>query len=197
VKHLHSLYVYPRRIAKLVEYLATVIPPNVTLLDVGCGDGLIAHLLMEKRADLRITGIDVMIRHETHIHVDPFDGTHIPWDDRSFDVVMFVDVLHHTKDPAKLLREARRVARIAIVIKDHTRDGWLASPTLRFMDWVGNVRHGVALPYNYWPRRQWIDVFGALNLVVETWKPDLKLYPRPLSWVFGRSLHFVSRLACR
>jgi 2-polyprenyl-3-methyl-5-hydroxy-6-metoxy-1,4-benzoquinol methylase len=35
----------------------------------------------------------------------------------SFDVVMFVDVLHHTKDPMVLLREARRVARRAIVVK--------------------------------------------------------------------------------
>ena len=67
--------------------------------------------------------------------------------DASFDVVMFVDVLHHTDDPLLLLQEAQRVGKI-ILVKDHFRKGFLAGPTLRFMDWVGNAHHGVVLPYN-------------------------------------------------
>ena len=46
---------------------------------------------------------------------------------------MFVDVLLHTLDPMILLREAIRVARQTVVIKDHTLDGLLAGPTLRAM----------------------------------------------------------------
>jgi hypothetical protein len=41
-------------------------------------------------------------------------------------VVLFVDVLHHSKDPMILLREAVRMVRKAIVIKDHTLAGLLA-----------------------------------------------------------------------
>ena len=46
---------------------------------------------------------------------------------------MFVDVLHLTDDPVLLLREAARVARNTIVIKDHTLDGFAAAATVRFM----------------------------------------------------------------
>ena len=65
-----------------------------------------------------ITGIDVLLRDHTHIPVVEFDGTTIPFPDRSFDTLVFVDVLHHTNDPVLLLREAARVARNTIVIKD-------------------------------------------------------------------------------
>jgi hypothetical protein len=51
-----------------------------------------------------------------------------------------------------LLREAVRVARRMILIKDHIVDAVLAGPTLRLMDRIGNARYGVSFPHNYWPR---------------------------------------------
>jgi SAM-dependent methyltransferase len=107
---------------------------------------------------------------------------------------MFVDVLHHTDDPEVLIAEAARVARRSIVIKDHTKDGLLAGRTLAFMDWVGNARHGVALPYNYWPRRRWQEMADRRGLRVERWIDRLGLYPWWARWVFERKLHFVARL---
>jgi len=104
---------------------------------------------------------------------------------------MFVDVLHHTKDPLVLLGEARRVSRRWIVIKDHFRDGFLANETLRFMDWVGNARYGVALPYNYWSSQQWTDGFTRLGLTTAKQILGLGLYPFWANWLFGRGLHFV------
>ena len=73
-------------------------------------------------------------------------------------------------------------------------DGILAGPVLTFMDWIGNARHGVALPNNYWPERRWRDTFGSLGLGVKEWRTDLRLYPAVADLVFGRSLHFVTRL---
>lgn len=139
-------------------------------------------------------GIDVLVRPQTAIPVESFDGTHIPAADGSYDVVMFVDVLHHTNDPLVLLREARRVARQSIVLKDHTRNGLLAGLTLRFMDGVGNSRYGVALPYNYWRREQWQTAFRELGLIVEIWQRELGIYPAWANWLFGRSLHFIARV---
>jgi SAM-dependent methyltransferase len=144
---------------------------------------------------LEVHGIDVLVRGETHIPVLPFDGRSIPHPDRSFDVVLFVDVLHHTDDPTLLLREAARVARRCIILKDHTRDGLLAGPTLRFMDRVGNARHGVTLPYNYWPKARWLAAFEQLGLTIEAWHSDLHLYPWWADWMFGRSLHFLARIS--
>ncbi|TMA06848.1 MAG: class I SAM-dependent methyltransferase [Deltaproteobacteria bacterium] len=194
IGRIHGGYVHNRRVRVLGNHLVELIPKAARVLDVGCGDGLLAHLLMEKRPDIRVKGVDVLVRCHTHIPVDQFDGKVIPYADASFDVSMFVDVLHHTEDPVFLLREAMRVTRAAIVIKDHTRNGLLAGPTLRLMDLIGNARHGVAIPYNYWHRQQWFEAFSTLDLTVGAWKQDLGLYPLPANWIFGRSLHFVARL---
>jgi len=166
-------------------------PPSAGVLDVGCGDGSLAAGLVARRPDLTVRGIDVLLRQETAIPVTLFDGERIPAEDASADVVMFVDVLHHTHDPMVLLREAKRVSRRGIVIKDHFRDGLLANETLRFMDWVGNAHHGVALPYNYWSSQQWNEGFGRLGLNPAKQILELGLYPFWANWLFGRRLHFV------
>ena len=191
---LHGGYVHTRRVHVLRRCLSELIPEQATVLDVGCGDGLLASLIVDDRPDLQFAGIDVLLRKETRIPIAPFDGRHIPFPDKSWDFVMFVDVLHHTDDPIVLLREAARVARTGLVIKDHTLDGFLAGPTLKFMDTVSNQRFGVALPYNYWRHEQWLEAFNILGLSVEVWNKDLRLYPGPAEWIFGRSLHFVGRL---
>ena len=194
IERIHGGYVHRRRVHVLSEHLVNLIPQHARVLDVGCGDGLLAHLIMSKRPELELKGIDVFVREQTYIPVVEFNGEVIPYPDESFDVVTFVDVLHHTEDPTVLLREATRVASRAIVIKDHTRDGALAGVTLRFLDWVGNARHSVALPYNYWPEQRWHDVFDALGLTIREWNKHLGLYPGPADWFFGRSLHFVARV---
>jgi len=164
------------------------------VLDVGCGDGRLARLIADKRPDISTHGIDVRLRSDAAISVEAFDGKTIPYGEGSFDVVMFVDVLHHTNDPMILLHEAVRVARQAILVKDHLLEGAFAYSTLRFMDWVGNARHGVALPYNYWTSAQWERAFDNLGLVIQYWGSNLKLYPFPFDLVFERSLHFIALL---
>jgi SAM-dependent methyltransferase len=191
---LHGRYVGERRVRVLAECVASLLPANATLLDVGCGDGHVAHRIATIRADITVRGVDVLVRQHTRIPVDKFDGKHLPAADQSVDVVMVVDVLHHTDDPAALLAEAARVARKAVVIKDHLSDPVLAAVTLRFMDWVGNAPHGVRLPYNYWPRRRWKSAFAALGLTIDEWNEAIGLYPWPASWVFERRLHFLARL---
>jgi SAM-dependent methyltransferase len=185
----HGDYVANRRARVLSEHLAEMIPERFLILDVGCGDGLIARLISERRTDIDLRGLDVQVRKHTHIPVERFDGEVIPYNDASFDGVMFVDVLHHTHDPMVLLREAMRVARQAIVIKDHTLDGLLAGPILRAMDWVGNSRYDVSLPYNYWTKQKWLQAFDALGIEIGSWTTQLKLYPWPASCLFDRSLH--------
>lgn len=192
---LHDRFVYGRRVHTLAGRLAALFPEGSRVLDVGCGDGLLASQIRRRKPTLEVVGIDTVVRRRTHIGVAPYNGVRIPYDDGSFDAVMLVDVLHHTSDPMLHLREAKRVARETVVIKDHIRDGLLAGPTLRMMDWVGNARHGVALPFNFWPLGRWLDAFGELGLTIDTMDRRLKLYPVYADWVFGRSLHFIAKLA--
>ena len=193
-ERIHQNFVYPRRVRVLSRHLAGFLPRNGRVLDVGCGDGEISQAILKERPDLQIEGIEVLLRGKPHIRVTQFDGLHIPFADNSFDTVMFVDVLHHTGDPAQLLREAARVAAQRVVIKDHTMDGFLAFETLRFLDRVGNARHGVALPFNYWKESQWRSELRLAALPVTAWKSSLQLYPWPASMLFDRSLHFVAEL---
>ncbi len=194
---MHDRFVLDRRVEVIVGHLAGLVPRDSDVLDVGSGDGAVALALTQRRSDVRARGIDVMVRGQTHIPVTSFDGARIPAADRSVGTVMLVDVLHHTDDPAALIAEAARVARDAVVIKDHLADGFLAVPTLRFMDRVGNVRHGVRLPYRYLTRRQWDDAFARADLRVDEWRATLGLYPAPASWLFDRGLHFATRLVRR
>src|SRR5207244_2394518 len=108
--------------------------------------------------------------------------------------VMFVDVLHHTKNPAALLAEAARVTRGYVLLKDHFRTGFLANPTLRLMDWFGNVHHGVVLPYNYLAKSEWERLYHQTGLTPVKTVRKLHLYPLPFDLLFGRSLHFIALL---
>lgn len=190
----HDKLVFGRRIDRLAAALVERLPVNARVLDVGCGSGDLAALVMRMRPDVRIEGIDVLVRPDTAIPVHLFDGQTIPFADGAFDVAIVVDVLHHTDDPEAVLAEISRVAPV-VIVKDHLRDGLAANTTLRFMDWVGNAAHGVRLPYNYLSRREWAGIWGRLGLGPSRFTDRLALYPRPFSWAFDRGLHFVTVLS--
>ena len=190
---LHESGVLPRRAERLASLLAEVIPPNSSVLDVGSGDGRIDTLLLNQRGDLNLQGVEVSSRTQTGFPVTYFDGAHLPFEKQSFDVVMFVDVLHHTNDPMILLREAVRVARKMIVLKDHVLQGLFSGARLKFMDYVGNSRHGVALPFNYWTRQQWTEAEDRLGLQQKQEIRNLAMYPWPADYIFGANLHFIAR----
>lgn len=191
----HGDFVYRRRVSQLVLHLTSMIPDGpARVLDVGCGDGLISSQVQARRPELALEGIDVLVRPRTHIAVRQFDGIRIPHPDQSFDIAMCIDVLHHTEDPGILLREASRVAKRAVILKDHRREGFLAGPTLRCMDWVGNARHGVVLPFNYRTDAQWQEHFDFAELRIADQTTALHLYPAWADWFFGRGLHLLVRL---
>jgi SAM-dependent methyltransferase len=194
IKFSHQRLVFNRRTSVLAAWLAPLFPRNASILDIGCGDGTIDQELLKRRPDVSIVGIDLFARPSSRISITVFDGKHIPYGDGSFDVATFIDVLHHTQHPEVLLRQAKRVAKKAIVIKDHFRDGFLADATLRLMDWVGNAAHGVALPYNFWSHEEWETAFRSLSLEPDKIVCPLRLYPMPASLIFDRDLHFIARL---
>jgi SAM-dependent methyltransferase len=195
IRKLHGLFVRESRADAIARNLTELIAHDAkTILDVGCGDGLIDQAIMARRGDLAIEGIDLFPRPEALIPVRPFDGRAIPCADKSYDAVIFIDVLHHAADPRVLLQEAARVARQSILIKDHFAEGQPDRMILRFMDLIGNAGYSFAWSARYWPRQRWQQTFEELNLSVIESRNQLGLYPAPASRVFERTLHFAARL---
>jgi len=116
------------------------LPRCSTLLDVGTGLGDIPcrarSFAGQKGIDLTTVGLDSALelsrasRHAVSIPVCG-DALHLPFADRSIDVVMCSQVLHHfiNSDAAKLLREMDRVARVRVVVSD-LRRSWIAAAGL-------------------------------------------------------------------
>lgn len=188
---LHARFVKTRQVRRIVDYLVEVTPEKGYVLDIGCGSGEIARLLMQRKPGLVVHGIDIYVRENTHIPVTAFDGEHLPFQAKSFDVAMMVDVLHHADKQVQITKEAARVAREAVVIKDHMAENAIDRAILKFMDWVGNKSYGVRLPYNYLSLQQWQALFGQVG-VGSLQKSHVKgLYPTPFSLLFERHLQVL------
>lgn len=91
-----------------------------TVLDIGCGDGLLLSYLGKKH--IVATGIDispeavVRCRAAGLTALEHSLDTKLPFADESFDTVVLLDVLEHLYDPLAVLVEARRVARNRIIV---------------------------------------------------------------------------------
>jgi SAM-dependent methyltransferase len=87
------------------------------LLDLGCGDGLIAQALFgtENQVDVGLDPWSEQLRQAarsgTYRHVDLAEGHHLPYADGSFATVFSNSVLEHIPDAAPVVREVGRVLR--------------------------------------------------------------------------------------
>lgn len=87
------------------------------LLDLGCGDGLIARALFGEDAPLE-AGLDPWLEQLRHAarsgiyrHVTLADGCRLPYANGAFATVFSNSVLEHIPDPEPVAREAGRVLR--------------------------------------------------------------------------------------
>ena len=133
------------------------------------------------------------MRGDTKIPVKEFDGKTMPFPDKSYDYVIFIDVLHHTSNVKELLSEASRIARKGIIIKDHNCNSSWQNRVLRFTDWFGNAQYNVHLEFNFKSRTFWKNSFKELGLI-ETSYINPKLYPTFTRLVFWKDLDFISKL---
>ena len=142
-ERIHGRYIHNRRARVLSNSMASLIPEHFQVLDVGCGDGLLAHLIAQKRPDLKLTGVDVLLRDRGHIPVAQFDGQSLPYGDASFDAVMFVDVLHQCRESQNLVCVKLRVSPAGLSSSKIIlwRDFW---PVQRFVSWIMSAMRAMA-----------------------------------------------------
>ncbi len=117
--------------------VARVIPRHARVLDVGCGNGFIAHHLTAILGT-RVVGLDVAKGTAAPIEYLRYDGTRFPVPDRAFDAVLLCYILHHAQDSGVVLHEVRRVLRgagLAIIYEDIPRGWWD-----RFICWTHDLK---------------------------------------------------------
>src|SRR2546429_9518515 len=129
--------------ARVLEILASVLRghgPVERALDFGAGDGWFAERLEQGGLARDVVAVDV-IRRARSVHKGMlYDGTHLPFDDRSFDLAYALDALHHRPDPLASLREPARSTRWALPLKDHVHQGTPGTARLPCPADVGNPR---------------------------------------------------------
>ena len=89
------------------------------VLELGCGTGQIAALLLERHPHMRYVGIDLsasmlerarsrLARFADRARLEEATATALPFDTGSVDAAFGVDVLHHVPEPVPALHELRR-----------------------------------------------------------------------------------------
>lgn len=183
--------VYEKRLAVLAELMGPFLSEGESLLDVGCGSGELGALL-ESRHGVKAQGLEVRPREGCRIPVVAYDGKAFPFPDDAVDTVMLADVLHHEHDPARILREAARVAAKRVIVKDHKIEGFCAWLRISFIDWAANAGYGVPCLYEYYTGEEWSSLFDACGLQEEEVIGSIDLYPTGLNSLFGKRLQYLA-----
>jgi ubiquinone/menaquinone biosynthesis C-methylase UbiE len=99
---------------RCIDKLAYPFRGDESLLDVGCGDGGVAHLLRERVRE--VVAVDVQSfptwRDGLGLAFAIADAESLPFEDASFDLVHSKDSLHHMGSPERALAEYRRVLTV-------------------------------------------------------------------------------------
>jgi len=135
---------------------------NKKILDLGCGNGNLAKILISKY-NFSVFGLDVR---DTRIHQIPFqvfNGKNIPFSENFFDGVLISFVLHHAKDPIHLLKEAKRVGKFLILFEDVPENFFQKIFCwIHFITW--NLFFGKTEKFFFPKDQEWRDIFKNLNL---------------------------------
>lgn len=94
------------------RFIVDRMPVVGRVLEIGSGDGKILRTLARHRPKLELSGCDV--REPTQppdVYAFRRMARDLPFEDRSLDAVLVVDVLEHLPDPRHMIAEAARVLR--------------------------------------------------------------------------------------
>ena len=158
VRHLVGRFLH-----RVSELAASERPRRI--LEVGCGEGIVLATLAARLPGTRFDGLelDETALEQARVRCPGAklvrgDACELPFGDRSFDLVVCLEVLEHLPEPARALRELRRVAR----------GGCLLSVPHEPYFRVGNLLRGKNVArlgdpsdhFQHWGARQFADFCG-------------------------------------
>jgi 2-polyprenyl-3-methyl-5-hydroxy-6-metoxy-1,4-benzoquinol methylase len=147
-----------------------------SVLEVGCGEGLLADRLIKARRPAHFEACDVALQPapgiDPQIVLREASIYGLPHADASFDLVVCCEVLEHLADPASGLAELARVARRHVLISTPWEPVWrlMNLARARYVGALGNTPGHV----QHFSRRALLDLAATrlINLRVR----------RPLPW---------------
>ena len=111
----------------ILETVGKILGPGKKILDIGCGGGFLTNALAQVGHDavgvdlsnnsLKIAQAKDATQRALYIQAD---ALHLPFPEKSFDVVCAMDLLEHVEQPAEVIREASRVLKEGGLFFFHT-----------------------------------------------------------------------------
>jgi len=104
-----------------------------SVLDVGCGEGVLTCEWAERLGDRRIVGIDLDDaklraewdkRRRPNLEYRAEEATALSFDDDEFDLAAAIEVLEHVPEPESTLAEMARVARRHLIVSVPREPMW-------------------------------------------------------------------------
>jgi 2-polyprenyl-3-methyl-5-hydroxy-6-metoxy-1,4-benzoquinol methylase len=160
----------------LDELLATADPAS--LLDVGCGEGVLTHQWAQRLAPRRVVGIDLedepiqaewATRQAPNLEYRIMKAENLPFADGEFDVATAIEVLEHVPDPAHTVAEMARVASGHLLVSVPREPLWRGLNMARgaYLKELGNTPGHL----NHWSKRAFVALLAQHGEVVEARSP--------------------------
>lgn len=149
-----------------------------SVLDVGCGEGVLTHQWALALGDKRIVGIDLddpkllaeqATRTAPNLEYRVMKAENMPFSDDEFGLASAIEVLEHVPDPAHTVAEMARVAKDHLLVSVPREPLWRGLNLARgaYVKDLGNTPGHV----NHWSKRSFVKLLSQHGEVVEARSP--------------------------
>jgi ubiquinone/menaquinone biosynthesis C-methylase UbiE len=149
-----------------------------SILDVGCGEGVLTEQWADQLGSGRIVGIDLddpklkaewEKRQRANLEYRVEDATNLSFADDEFDMATAIEVLEHVPDPERTVAEMARVAKRWVLVSVPREPLWRGLNMARgaYIKDFGNTPGHI----NHWSKRSFVAMLSRHGTVEEVRSP--------------------------